>query len=292
MGRRSLTQDRLAPVMIAPHPARLGLCALLAVLPACRTDAPVPQAGPDTSEADVAHAFEAATRRIEAHADSLDALLHPVSLLRASEQAALRRFSNEEQLVVARRLGVTPPDDPAGLQRLRAAGRLVPLDSSTALWVVRELDHSVALVTPGAKALLTELATRFQARLRDLGLPALRLEVTSALRTSESQADLRRTNRNATSGTSTHEFGTTFDVAYSGFRAPEALTLDLPESPWLAPHLRRYATVRIETIAARRSRELQAILGRVLRQMQAEGRVMVTLEEQQPVYHMTVARRL
>lgn len=40
------------------------------------------------------------------------------------------------------------------------------------------------------------------------------------------------------------------------------------------------------------SLELRAILGHVLREMQDEGLVMVTYEVLQPVYHMTVARRL
>jgi len=289
-------QELFVPAMEALRRARLGLgAALLAVLGACRSDPSSPAAPSSRTapEAAADRAFEAGLRRVEAYADSLDALLHPVPLLRASEEAALRSSPNEEQLAVARRLGVAPPGDSAGLARLRQAGHLVPLDTSTALWVVRDLEHSIALVTPDAKALLTELATRFQGRLREMGLPALRLEVTSALRTAESQADLRRTNRNATGGRSTHEYGTTFDVAYSSFRAPETRQLDLttPEAPWLAPYLRRYETALVETVAARRSRELQAILGRVLWQMQAEGTVMVTLEEQQPVYHMTVARR-
>ena len=41
---------------------------------------------------------------------------------------------------------------------------------------------------------------------------------------------------------------------------------------------------------AAQRRELQAILGEILLDLQREGRVMVTLERQQPVYHMTVAR--
>ncbi|HEV2129836.1 MAG TPA: hypothetical protein VGR27_01955, partial [Longimicrobiaceae bacterium] len=84
------------------------------------------------------------------------------------------------------------------------------------------------------------------------------------------------------------------DVAYSAFAAPQApiLPLDTGEAPWLEPHLQRFAAAMVETVAARRSRELQAILGRVLLEMQREGKVMVTLEQLQPVYHLTVAQRL
>jgi len=42
----------------------------------------------------------------------------------------------------------------------------------------------------------------------------------------------------------------------------------------------------------RKSRELQKILGDVLREAQDEGIVLVTLERLQPVYHVTVAREL
>jgi hypothetical protein len=47
----------------------------------------------------------------------------------------------------------------------------------------------------------------------------------------------------------------------------------------------------LETAAARKSRELQALLGHVLSELQRSGDVLVTLERQQPVYHITVARR-
>ena len=53
---------------------------------------------------------------------------------------------------------------------------------------------------------------------------------------------------------------------------------------------RRVRALALERMAARYSRELQAVLGEVLREMQAAGEVMVTLERQQPVYHITLAR--
>ena len=62
------------------------------------------------------------------------------------------------------------------------------------------------------------------------------------------------------------------------------------EVPWLEPYLRRMEDAATEAGAARMSRELQAELGIVLREMQSEGKVMVTLEVRQPVFHITVAR--
>ena len=51
------------------------------------------------------------------------------------------------------------------------------------------------------------------------------------------------------------------------------------------------AAVVAEAVAARRSRELQAVLGRVILEMQSEGNVLVTLERQQTVFHLTVGSR-
>jgi hypothetical protein len=186
-----------------------------------------------------------------------------------------------------------PLTDSAIQQHLRQ-GRLVELDSSNAYWVIRELDYSVPLATPDVRVLLEEIGRRFHGRLTDLDLPPLRLEVTSVLRTAANQAALRRVNPNAAQAESTHQFGTTIDIAYSSFRAPlePVVDLELGGEDWLAPHLRRIEAMAAETGAARMSRELQAILGHVLREMQNESKVMVTLEVRQPVYHMTVARRL
>jgi hypothetical protein len=60
----------------------------------------------------------------------------------------------------------------------------------------------------------------------------------------------------------------------------------------MEPYLRRHADVAAERVAGRRALELKAILGLVLLEMQREGKVMVTIEQLQPVYHMTVAREL
>ena len=297
-----------------PRVTTIALVALLAapLLGGCRlspseSDAPdEEQPGPDALDAGasgsrvsdpaaeaIARSERVLTRgldRVLAYADSIESALRPVPLLTAGEARAFDRFRNADHLTAARRLGVPQPVTATARERLLDAGRLVPLEDSP-YWTVRDLDHSTALVTPDVVDLLTEVGRRFQARLAELGLPPLRLEVTSVLRTAEDQAQLRRVNPNAARGASTHQFGTTVDVAYSSFRAPEqpVLALDTDEAPWLAPHLRRVERAAAETGAARMSRELQAELGHVLRAMQDEGKVMVTMEVRQPVFHMTVA---
>lgn len=245
------------------------------------------RSGPPETERILAEA----TERIEAFARTMDEALHPLPLLTAREEQALRRYPNRVQLERARTLGVPRAGD---TDRLLREGRLVRLEDSTAYWVVRELDFSEPLLTPDAVALLTEIGQRFQEELDGLGLPPLRLEVTSALRSAAMQARLRQQNANATREVSTHEYGTTFDLAYNGFTAPAqpALWLDAGDETWLQPFLARHTEALIERAAGRRSHELKALLGKVLADMQSEGKVMVTLEERQPVFHMTVAKRL
>jgi hypothetical protein len=243
--------------------------------------------------ATVERVLDGAFERVGAVADSVDALFRPVPLLTPAQEAAFRRFGNPQQLERARSLGVRPANE-AERRAAVDAGRLIVLEDSTEHWVVRELTHSEPLLTPDARALLVRIGERFHARLDAMGAPRYRLEVTSVLRTAESQAELRRTNPNAAAGQSTHEYGTTLDVAYASFAAPAELRLELDATgaDWLGPRLEQIAAAQLETVAARNSLELRAILGLVMLELQSEGVAMVTLERLQPVYHFTVARRL
>lgn len=261
-----------------------------AVLAAC---GPAGDAAAQRAADDATSALTREMARIQAQIDSIDAILQPLPLLRPAVEAALRRFDNDAQLVAAKRLGIGASTPRSELDRLVAEGRMTRLGDSTELWILRKLDHSSPYLTRDAASALREIAQRFQRALSRHGLPPYRLEVTSALRGAEDQAALRRTNVNAVAGESTHQYGTTFDVAYSAFAPPAepGLSPSIPEAVWLEPHLVWVAGTLAETIAARRSRELMAILGNVLLEMQGEGKIMVTLERLQPVYHMTVARR-
>jgi hypothetical protein len=198
------------------------------------------EAIPTEVHEEIAHALDEGLDRIVALADSADEVMRPLPLLRPAEESALRRYLNPQQLQRARALGVRVRNA-AELERLEHEGGLVRLETENQLWVIRQLRYSEPLVTPDAKALLTELAERFQAELEGMGLPSYRLEVTSVLRTPENQAALRRTNPNAAGGTSTHEFGTTFDVAYDSYAAPLDMGLDLrlEAAPWGGPTLAR-----------------------------------------------------
>jgi hypothetical protein len=275
-----------------------GAAAAALLIPACQ---PAVEAGPGepatepasggTAAVELALAREVA--RIDSAAVAIDSIFQPLPLLRPAQAQELRRFLNRDQLARARALGVGRQLPPERLTALEREERLVRLNDSEH-WVIRDLDYSQPLAVPGVQALLTELGTRFQARLTELGAPAYRLEVTSVLRTAADQEALRRVNPNAARGESTHEYGTTVDVLYSAFTAPvePIVQIDAPEAPWLEPHLRRYAAVAAERVAGRRALEIKAILGQVLLELQREGKVMVTIEQLQPVYHLTLAREL
>jgi hypothetical protein len=220
--------------------------------------------------------------RIEARRDSLEAAFARARPLGASEVALLRRDVNAEQIATARRLGIRPSG--AGqIEQLRREGRLVALGDSTAFWVLRDMDHSVPYVTPDARAMLTELGRRFQARLARLGLPAYRMKVTSALRTDETQADLRRINSYASRTVSAHEFGTTMDVSHERFAVPA----DARPAGDAALEMER---VMLEEVGKEHAKALQAELGRAIAEMRDGGALHVMMENLQPVYHMTVAR--
>lgn len=235
---------------------------------------------------------ETLARSIEL-ADSMEDLLRPVRLMTTADEEALRRYSNAANVERARRLGARPADR-SQLESYVQEGRLVRLADSTQHWVLWPGRVANPYVTPDTHALLERLGERFQSRLEAMGLPLLRFEISSVLRTAAGQAALRQRNPNAAAGTSAHEFGTTVDIPYVSYAAPAELPVELPSGApsSMRPELERVAREVIERMAARKSRELQAILGDVMREAQAAGEVLVTLERLQPVYHITVAKAL
>lgn len=245
--------------------------------------APAADAGPTVSR-------EELIARLEARLDSVDQQLRTVPNLTGSEQRGLRRDVNAVQTARAQRMGIRRGAD---ADALLASGKLVELPDSTEYWVVRELDFSVPYVTPDTEAMLAEIGERFHAQLDSLGLPRYRFEVTSALRTPQHQARLRRRNANAADGVSAHEFGTTVDIAYRHFAPPMGSVQELLAGahPTQLPELSVLHDSLVTEHARQRGTELQAVLGRVIASMREEGKLLVMMERQQTVYHTTVARR-
>ena len=213
-----------------------------------------------------------------------------VNGLGAREVSELRQDRNAEQIATARRLGLRVSGSGV-VEQLRRQGRLLALGDSTDYWILRRMEHSTPYLTPDAHAMLVELGRRFHARLDAAGLPRYRMRVTSVLRTPETQGKLRKTNPNASRTVSAHEFGTTLDVSHERFAVPAPPDSDgtgggsAPGEAW------GMEAEMLEEVGKEHARALQAELGRAILQMRAEGALRVMIEDRQPVYHMTVARR-
>jgi hypothetical protein len=225
---------------------------------------------------------DAARRRVAARADSARRALVQVRGLTREERADLRQDVNARQVAVAQSLGVRARDEEE-IQRLVREGRLVALEDSTQFWVLRDLTYSVPYVTPDAKSMLLEVGRRFHERMDSLGLPRFRMEVTSVLRTPETQDELKRRNSNAARDVSAHEF------------APPAasdLPAELPAAPGPSAQIRAEEAALLEEVGKQNAAALQAELGRVLAEMRDERKLRVMMERRQAVYHMTVAQRM
>ena len=299
-GRKTSVKGRQTAMTGRKTNRRLGLTvAVLLVgsaLSACGRAERERAAAVEAARAETRAEIEATlTERIDAAdrlAGSADRILSPLPIMTPGEEAALRRFLNASHVARARELGVRAQDDDA-VDSLVAAGRLVELEDSTRYWIVRP-GTSPAQVVPDLGAVLEVLGARFHDRLAGLGLPPYRMEITSALRTAERQARLRRNNANAAAGVSSHEFGTTLDLSYAAFAPPADIPAEIihgvPEG--LRPHIRRIADLAFESVSARKSRELGRIFSQVLSEAQDEGMVLVIYERQQTVYHLTLGRAM
>lgn len=204
----------------------------------------------------------------------------------------MRQHLNATHIAAARSNGVGPVRDSAHLATLVDRGALVQLPESTEWWVLRDLNHSLPYVTPGTQAALEDVGRRFHARLDERGLPPFRLDITSVLRTSEQQSALQRRNPNAADTTSSHEFGTTLDIAYLSFAAPQSLdhrSLAAERDNQVSPPLRAEMTTRLDSLGTLYAPHLEGELGAVLQQLERDGTVLPLRERSQPVYHITVA---
>ncbi len=210
----------------------------------------------------------------------------------SDEENRLRRPrtpSYTDHLEMADSLGVPPLDTEAELAAHLRTGQLVPLVDNE-FYVVRVLEHSKPFVRPLLRDRVDEVGRRFQAGLAEAGLPPYRFTISSALRTADLQRDLRQSNRNATSGRSSHEYGASVDLVYTRYALwPTAAdTLSVPFSDPAIPAVQRLATRWADDLAGAYDDRLFGVLARVLGQMQDEGELLVLLENEQPVFHITL----
>lgn len=102
---------------------------------------------------------------------------------------------------------------------------LLVLVENNEFYVTDTMRYSYPFLTPGGISLLSEIGTKFKAKLKNTDLKDTRFVVTSMFRTVSSVSRLRRHNRNAIRS-SAHLHGTTFDISYEEFVNPRVLDAD------------------------------------------------------------------
>ena len=132
-------------------------------------------------------------------------------------------------------------------------------------YVVDKLTHSHPYLTPDAAKLLEDIGKRFQEKLDEHNLKKRYYQITSLLRTGESQRKLGRSNVNA-SGNSSHLYGTTFDITYARvFRKPKLRdNLEIADGPAIK------------------------LLSEAIGELRKEGRCVVVTERKERCFHITV----
>lgn len=132
-------------------------------------------------------------------------------------------------------------------------------------YVVDKLTHSHPYLVPAAANLLDEIGKRFQEKLEEHNLKKRYYQVTSLLRTGESQRKLGRSNVNASSNSS-HLYGTTFDITYARvFRKPKLQEdLEIEDGPAIK------------------------LLSEVIGELRKEGKCVVVTERKERCFHITV----
>lgn len=169
--------------------------------------------------------------------------------------------SNKYQYAYAERLGISPITDLRGAYFTRKPLRHI---SSCDLYLVDNLTHSLPFLVPEAARLLDDIGRNFIDSLASRGADGYRIKVTSLLRTSSSVKRLRRVNVNATDS-STHQFGTTFDLSYVKFHC-------------------------LDTTRTIHDGDLKNLLAEVLIDLRSQQRCLVKFERKTGCFHITATR--
>lgn len=215
-----------------------------------------------------------------------------VPLLKRYEKRALRTSRNDCHVETAEKFGI---------ERGTRFGesRLQCLNPNSKYYV--EYDCQAQLES-NALISLDLLGDRFHEALSRAGLPPVRYAISSAYRSAAYQRNLRRKNRNATRETSSHEFGTTYDITYRRFFGMTEQARDFHRYRLRKTNDERMNCLIEDIEAAERTwstkmtyrytRRLEAVLGRTLVQLEGDGTLLVLREWRQPCFHITVAQQL
>lgn len=192
----------------------------------------------------------------------LETLPEPTVAMRVRHIGNYARLFNDSNYIhwtEAERIGLKPMSDTRSHWDPGA-----PLEKITSCedFYVEPLTYSRPYLIPKAAAMLHEIGRRFNDSIRSRGGGAYRIKVTSALRTPESVARLKRRNRNAVDS-SVHQLGTTIDISYARFAC-------------------------FDDSVPRSMSDLKGVLAEVLAAMRDEGKCWIKHEVHQPCFHITV----
>jgi hypothetical protein len=132
-------------------------------------------------------------------------------------------------------------------------------------YVIDKLTHSHPYLVPEATKLLEDIGKRFHEKLEEHNMKKRYYQITSLLRTGESQRRLGRSNGNA-SENSSHLYGTTVDITYARvFKKPK---LDEDYEIEDGPAIK--------------------LLSEAIGELRKEGRLVVVTERRERCFHITV----
>jgi uncharacterized protein YcbK (DUF882 family) len=128
---------------------------------------------------------------------------------------------------------------------------------------IKELTYSHPYLVPEAVDMLNEIGYRFQEAMKVKNQNHFKFQITSLLRTEQTQNKLCRHNRNATKSQSAHIFGTTVDISYKNFYCTKTKQLV-------------YDKVALTTLT------------KILVEMRKECKFLAVREYKQNCFHLTV----
>lgn len=131
---------------------------------------------------------------------------------------------------------------------------------------VWNLKYSVPYLTRSAASELDAISRAFSDSLRNHRLLPYKIVVSSVLRTSEDVDRLRRSGNSNASANSAHCYGTTFDIAYTRYWRDDEQSQEAFMQPF----------------------ELTKVLGEVLRDRKAAGKILCKYERTEHCFHITV----
>lgn len=172
------------------------------------------------------------------------------------------RDRQDKHLSAAKKIGLTKgPKDRD--EAAKMSGKLKKV-STNEIYVVEDLTYSVPYLVPKAAARLNAIGEEFQDILSRNNLPPYRFRVTSVLRTNDDIKRLQRSGNGNAVSNSAHNYGTTFDLAYTKFVEPEGQDTYMTDD------------------------NLKLVLAQTLLNQQRAGKIYVKYEYKQCCFHITV----